>query len=201
MVSAWLYFYPPLFTGKFFYSFLAALFLVFVTPPFAGSQIIVPVAAGLIVFLVLGVKNLVFFNRHSLHLLAHSLTLVWLALIFFFGGFWGWWSLLIFFLLVWLLAGEYLTIRNSNEETVTPLVRLTAVTVAFLSAELAWIISLLPIGFIEEAALLAAMVFLIEDVCFYAINGVLDGKLAVRDSVLAAAFIAFVFFLSNWTLH
>lgn len=197
VISAWLYFRPPLFIEKFAYSFLAVFLLVFITPYLGIWDWIVPVSAGTVFFLLLGVKNLVFLNRHSFHSLAHSLIVVWVALIFFSGDL-GKFGLLILFVSLLFLIREYLVLRNSNEDLPSPLIKVAAVSTAFLASELAWGISLLPIGFIEETAVFAAMMFLAEDIMYYAINDSLDKGIAIRNSTLAIILVALVFSFSNW---
>lgn len=159
-----------------------------------------PLSGGLVIFLFLGVKNLHFLNRHAFHLLAHSLLIVWLSLLLFHGSL-GSLSLLWFFLWMWLLLREYLVSRNRNDEASTPLINATAAAGALVAAELGWAISLLPIGFIEETALFSALFFLAEDVIYYAINGALDKRTAVRNSILAAVMSAVIFLASSWTPH
>ena len=199
-VSGWLYFHPPLFVERFIYSFLAIIFLVFFTPDLETWSWLAPVFGGLILFLFLGVKNLHFLNRHAFHLLAHSLLIVWFSLLLFHGSL-GSFSLLWFFLWIWFISREYLVSRNRNDEASTPLINATAAAGAFVAAELGWAISLLPIGFIEEAALFSTLFFLAEDAMYYAINDALDKRTAIRNSLLAVVMSTVVFLVSSWTPH
>ncbi|MDE2096076.1 MAG: hypothetical protein KGL39_02415 [Patescibacteria group bacterium] len=199
-VSGWLYFHPPLFLERFAYSFLAIFFLIFLTPNLGAWDWLASLFGGLVVFLMLGVKNLHFLNRHAFHLLAHSLLIVWFSLLLFHGSL-GSLSLFWFFLWIWLLLREYLVSRNRNDESSTPLINAAAAVGALVATELAWTVSLLPIGFIEEAALFSALFFLAEDVMYYAINGALDQRTAIRNSVLAVLMSAMVFLTSSWTPH
>ncbi len=199
-ISLWLYFFPPLFTKKFAYSFLAILAGIIFTPYIGNWNWIVPLLAGVIFFFILGVKNLIFLRRHSFHLLAHSLMIIWLALLFFAGKL-GALSLFALAIILWPLLREYLVVRNSNDEAQSPLINATATAGVFMATELAWCISLLPIGFIEETAIFSALLFLAEDAIYYAINGVLDKRIAIRNSVSAVILVALIFSFSNWTLR
>lgn len=218
-VAVWFYFRP------FFYSFVhLKLFLVFLIltgltfAHFDGGGISwlapIPVLgtvsgpaaavfAGLF-YLILGLKNLIFVKRRYWYLIL-NLSLLYLVFLNFFlidqsTG----------FALKWLgfLALVYLLIRDlliGPMGLVGPIGPVGPITVAagvltLIIGESLWLISWLPIGFLNSANLAALFLFLLMDLTINHFWGTLRRRLVLKDLGLFLGLLIVIFLTSKWGL-
>jgi len=71
---------------------------------------------------------------------------------------------------------------------------------SFIILQIFWAIALLPIGFLNSAALLLPVVFLLSDFIIHHLDGSLSRRIVLRNvTILIAAFVI-VSLVSKWTL-
>lgn len=199
-LTAFLFFRPVLSAGKFWVSTTLLTFFVFLSPPvvLAGqpslpAEAALALALGLVFFLILGSKNLVFFNRLEWQTLSRLLIAAGYVLILFRGAA-GVLSLPAFFIVFLFLSREWFNALKTEGKTslINPAVA------ALVFTELFWIISLLPVGFVAQAAFLILILFVFEDLAFHAEKRTLSRELILQDLTFFLALSFFIFGTAGW---
>jgi len=147
----------------------------------AGAAILFSVVIAVLFGSALGVKNLILIHRDAV-LEAGVYALAYVALLLFFMQ-----ALSGVFALIWLYAvvciwlSSYLLIRDYR----------IALVLALLMGELIWIVSWLPIGFLNSASLCFT-------VMLFAGDAVREKRISPRNTAILAALIVLIFATSHW---
>ncbi|HUY69478.1 MAG TPA: hypothetical protein VMU70_00415 [Candidatus Tyrphobacter sp.] len=199
-LTAFLFFRPVLSARKFWVSATLLTLLVFLSPPvtLAGrpslpGEAALALALGLVFFLVLGSKNLVFLNRLEWQTLSRLLLAAGFILILFRGAA-GILSLPAFFVVFFLLSREWFNALKTEGKV--SLIDPAAAALVF--TELFWVISLLPVGFVAQAAFLILVLFVFEDLAFHAERRTLSRELILQDLTFFFALSFFIFGTAGW---
>ncbi|MEK7555421.1 MAG: hypothetical protein AAB516_01215, partial [Patescibacteria group bacterium] len=198
------YFYwrPVFLCRQFLVSFFVLLIVSFLAIKFlnfgiAGIASILLLAV--LFYLLLGIKNLIFVNRSSLYYLLSNI-LFFLMFFFFF---------LIdksqFFLIKYLSVGlgtfflskEFLFFFIPDFSKRRALI---TAGFSFLIFELIWVISLLPIGFLNSSALTLFAALILMDFIVNHFNGALTRRVILRNATSWIILSIIIFAASNWGL-
>lgn len=176
-----IYLRPPLNNRKFLVSALSLLTLPVLLPPVAGIlEWLLLILWGIVFFLLLGVKNLIFLRRQGNYEIVHILLVFGLGVLYLL-------DLLplipqiIFFLALFLLVREFYSVLAPPYPQ---RLVLAAVVEALLLVEIAWILSFLPINFLAGAALLALVAFIFHDLILHHFQGTLSRRIILRNVTL-----------------
>lgn len=203
LIGAVLYVTPVFQTLLILPSFLALMILGPIAMSVFGSQIEYPslLAAcfGILFFIILGIKQVVFVNRAKLHHVLHLALLYGMSILFFAAPSGDWFILrsLAFAALSTLLIREFLLIRIGERG---PAAKLVSALFSLLLVEALWVLSLLPLGFINAAGVLLVLIFTLEEVAILSLKGELTRKSLVLELATGIALIVAIFFFSNWSL-
>ncbi len=198
------YFYwRPVFLGKqFFASFLILLIISFLALNFLNFDafgIISIFGLAILFYCLLGVKNLIFSNRSAVYYLLNSF-LLFLVFLFFFSA-----DKSQFFLAKYLLTGlgilllsrEFLffSIQDFPKKRI-----LITVGFSFLILQIVWAIALLPLGFLNAAALTLFAFVILMDFIINHFNGLLTRRIILRNVTSWIILSIIIFALSDWSL-
>jgi hypothetical protein len=182
-------------------SFLVLVLTAFFALRFFGAVFLVALGMVLIFsflfYLLLGLTALIFKNRHSVYLFLNTSLFLAVFLLFFSIDKLKYFLLINFllFLIIYLLIKEcfnfFLTIHHP---------RFISLVIAFLSLELFWAISLLPIGFINSAILQTIFVFLMRDFALAYFSGRLNRQFLIYHSLLFIILVSLIFAVSHWSI-
>lgn len=208
VIVVWLYVRPLFNTSLLLSSFSVLLFLSFwiiddlsyiSSLPFPYVHWMIIAIVSFLFFLILGLKNLIFIRRKIFFIFLHC-ALVYMTLINFFlidksSFFLGKW--LLFVLIFYLLFYEFFFIlaRGARDR------------IAFVSAicavgigEMMWIVSWLPLGFLNSSNLLMTTVLLIEDITTHHYRSMLTRNIVVKDFFIYGVLMAVIFATSTWSI-
>jgi len=151
---------------------------------------------GLILFLILGTKNLVFIHRQPIYYIFNSILLLAVFILFFNA------DKSSFFLLKYIGTGlaifylfkEFLFYSFGLKKN------LIAAVFAFLTLQLVWGVVLLPIGFINSSALALLFALVLQDLAIYHFSGNLTRQVILRNITLVAILAVIIFASSNWSV-
>ncbi len=203
IIGAVLYFTPVFQTLLIFPSFLTLMIVSPIAMSVFGPQVSYPSLLagffGLLFFVTLGIKQVVFINRVRLHHMLHLALVYGLSILFFAapGGDWFVTRSFGLALITYMLLREFLIVRGIARG---PQLKLVAVLGAFLIIEAVWVISLLPIGFINAAGTLLVIVYMFEEVATKVLQGSLNRNVVMLELATGIALIAAIFSFSNWAL-
>lgn len=167
---------------------------------------ILAVFFGVVFFMLLGIKNMIFSHRTLPYYFLNTFLFA-AALLAFFSA-----DKSSSFVLEYLGLGaaSFLLFReflNFNYEIslgqiALPILSkrsLKALVFAFLVLELSWIVALLPIGFLNATSLALLFILLLEDLSLHNWNGTLTRRIALRDTTffIVISFVIMVF--SRWS--
>lgn len=190
-------------------SFLVLVLTVFFILRFFGANS--PAVIGVVLifsflfYLLLGLTALIFKNRHSAYLFLNT-GLFLVVFLFFFSIDKSKYFLLInflLFLIIYLLLRECFNFSQSatsNPQLTIHHPRFISSAIAFLGLELFWAISLLPIGFINSAILLALFVFLMRDFALAYFSGRLNRRFLIYHSLIFIILVSLIFTTSRWSI-
>lgn len=201
-VSFYFYWRPVFSSSQFFGSFLILLIVSFLAVKFlwldiAGIASILGLAA--LFYMLLGIKNLIFVNRSALYYLLISI-LLFLAFFFFFMA-----DKSQFFLIKYLSVGlaAFFLSREFLFFFVQDFSKRRALITAgfsFLTIQSLWAISLLPIGFLNSAALALFAALILLDFTVNHFNGVLTRRIILRNATSWIVLSVIIFAASKWGL-
>jgi hypothetical protein len=203
LIGAVLYFTPVFQTLLIFPSFLALMILGPIAMSVFGAQIEYPSLLagcfGILFFIILGIKQVVFVSRVKLYHVLHLALLYGMSILFFAAPSGDWFIVrsLAFALLTTLLFREFLFIRASERGAGA---KLFSAVFSLLCVEALWVISLLPIGFINAAGVLLVLIFSIEEVAVLSLKAGLNRRSLMLELITGVALIATIFIFSNWSL-
>lgn len=188
------------------YAYLGTSFLISASEAggFAANVpvMLASIVFGALYFLLLGIKEFLFLWRHAIfNFLSGSLY-------FFIGGTFfivdkgnaG--DFVLYFLLSFVAL--YLLIRESieffMEDSPKRKKELLVVGSAVLVAEFLSVVSILPIGFLNSAALIILFVFILEDLVYYHLKGTLDRQIVLNNVTILIICLLFIFATSKLSL-
>lgn len=192
--AIWLYFRPIWNSFAFIWSFILLLFLslwtISTVTTFVFSWLVI-IFFSFLFFVILGLKNFVFIERKKWYFFL-SFSLFYAAFLNFFLVdksslfFFKWFILLV---VVFLLFRELLEKRN-----------LVSLVLALIIGEFLWVISWLPIGFLNSANLMILLVLLFADLTINHFWHRLGKRLIIKDLLFFFALLALIFLTSSWRL-
>lgn len=190
---------------KFFYSFVVLLVYSLIITDFLSNSslaILSSVILGILFFILLGIKKFAFINRQALFNLLSGALFFLVSVAFFAADKSNGFNFFIYyigtFLVTGLLMKESLDFFAGNFPKKKK--SLIVMGTSLLIMEAAAITAFLPIGFLNSAALIVLITFILEDLIFYHIKGNLSRQVVLNNiTILIIAFI-FIFATSKWTL-
>ena len=201
-MSSYFYWRPVLASRQFFGSFLTLLIISILALKFLNFTILGIASGfglGLLFYWLLGVKNLIFAHRSAVYYLLNSF-LFFLVFFFFFltdKSQIFWFQYLAAGLGVFLLSKEFLYFFIADFPKRK---NLAAAGFSFLVLELHWAVSLLPIGFLNSAALMLFAVLILMDFIIHHFNGALTRKVILRNITSWIVLSTLIFAASKWGL-
>lgn len=203
LAGCYFYFVPSVNSRQFLTSFLVILFFpVFLREFLDPSWFLIASLVYLaIFFILLGLKNLIFINRRPIYSFLNSVLVLAIFSLFF-------WSdktdilffikyLATFFIFLSLFK-EFLNI--SNEISGGQKNNLFAWAISFLVFQIVWVLSFLPINFLNAGALTLLIVLIFQDFVFSHISGSINNRLILRNITIFIALALAIFGASSWSL-
>ncbi|MBI3638680.1 hypothetical protein HY227_02990 [Candidatus Wolfebacteria bacterium] len=158
-------------------------------------------------FILLGIKNMVFIRRQPIYFFLNSFLFAGAFILFFIE------KKSDFFALNYLLLGvaayalfkEFLVFNfEISGDPARPMVfarkKLISLIFAFLTLQLVWAISILPIGFLNSASLALLMVLIFQDFSLHNWSGILERKIILRNATIFLIMSLIIFAFSRWAL-
>lgn len=174
-----------------------------------GFFTIIIILAGLLFFVILGIKNLLFLKRSLFyHFLNNFLFLLSFFIFFLLANpDFFWLKYLAVILAVYFLFKEYfLLLPEFSEEKalIMPIssrkAALFSLCLAFLTAQILWANSLLPIGFLNSSASMMVAILIFKDLSANYFIGLLDKRLVLKNITIFIIFTLIIFMASKWSL-
>lgn len=193
-ISLLFYFRPALNNGRFAPSALLLILMPFFTPRFLGLAEIVFIGTwGMSLFLLLGVKSLLFVKRRKIYRVVHFAIISSLAalLIERFGIMT---QALIFIALVLVIREFYFTITDVEGEHVT----LIAALEALIFIELSWALSFISVDSLVGGAFLTLFVLVFHDTTAHKLSGSLSRPILIRNGSMFALITIVISALSSF---
>lgn len=205
VAAFYFYFMPAINAGRFFFSFLTilAVSLPVVDSLDAGLwSAAICLFFGLLLFLLLGIKNLSFVHRQPLYYLYSALMFLTIFTVFFnsdksrFFAF----KYLAVGLAIFLIFREFLGVIEETAGIAGFSLRknLYSLVFAFLVLEFLWVSALLPLGFLNAASFAILFVLVMEDLIIHHFGGTLDRRLILRNTTVFLILTVTVFGASVW---
>ena len=190
----------------YFYSFLVLLLSVLFVNPWSSSlsSLIVSAVFGVLFFLLLSVKNLVFVNRRAIYhflnnflfaavflnfFLADKSQLFFVKYLLVFGAIFLLFKEATFFEKQYINVGGLAAAFND---------KLMATVFSFVVFQFIWAIALLPLGFLNASALALVTALTIKDLMIARLSGNLNRQLILRNITVFIIFSLVIFAASSW---
>ncbi len=205
-LSAASYFYlrPSLNTGQFSSSFLVlmacSIFLVRFLFLSSSLSFLIACFFGFLLFLILGIKNLIFIRREPVYYFLNGLLILSIFVFFFrsedaSGLFFI--EYLVLFAALLLLLKEFLIFSLSGLPHSAKR-NLIICGTAFLIVQLLWAINLLPINFLNAASLVLLMTLILQDFVIQYFKGTINRQVILRNTTVFLVLALIIFGASNW---
>jgi hypothetical protein len=156
-------------------------------------------AFGFLFFMLLGIKNMVLSRRREWHIVLFIALIYGISLLFFT-------SLtnqhplknsILIGLFAFLLYREYfLTQEHAKSRALT----LISLTLTLLTVELAWVISLLPMGFSKEASVLTLFAMMIASIVDRYLRGTLTARFLRLSTLLVVVLVSVILVSAQWLI-
>lgn len=204
-LAAALYFYfrPSFNADKFLASFLVLLVVsLLIRWSIVNNQwsIVIVIFLGFLFFILLGIKNLIFIKRESLYHFLNNLLLLIIFILFFRSSpyhlFFIKYLLLIF--AIGLLSKEFL---NFLIPELLPSQKKKVIIwgTSFLIAQFIWAINLLPINFLNAAALSFLAMFILQDFVIHHFSGTINRQIILRNITVFLVLTLIICGASKWS--
>lgn len=202
LFAFYFYFNPFFQPWKILASFLVFLALTLLAPSFSGfwwygEALLV----GAAFYLILGVKDLVIVDRQAAYQILRTGLLLVIFTLFFW---WGQsqdasflWRLLLLFASLFFLYREYFSSVLEQESSRT---FLAAFSTLFLF-ETAWILSWLPIGFLNATAITILAAFMLNDFILHHYKRNLSRKILLTNFTVFLFSLLIIFLFSDWSIR
>ena len=160
---------------------------------------------GILFFILLGVKNLIFIHRTLPYYFLQTFLFASVFMLFFNSDKSD--SFIITYFL--LGAAAFFLLREFIEFNFAPALGLlqtpiaikggiTAFVFAFLLMELVWVVALLPLGFLNAASFMVLAILLLEDLLLHASGGTLTRPIILRNATFFLCIGLVIFVFSKW---
>ncbi len=163
----------------------------------AIGELLFAVSFGFLFFMLLGIKNMTLSRRREWHIVLFIALIYGISLLYFTSltHQHPWRNGLLIGLFAFLLYREYfLTQEHAKSRALT----LISLTLTLLTIELAWVISLLPIGFSKEASVLTLFAMVIASVVDRYLHGTLTARFLRLSAALVVVLITVIFVSARW---
>ena len=210
-VALYFYFNPFFEAKKYFSSFLIFLVIALLTanylPVIAGKwNFFTAVLFGLLFFLFLGIKNLVFINRSLIYEFVNNFLFFSLFIIFFLFNKSNWFFIeySAAFLAIFLLFRNFLFLRDFQREIQAPVslisakINLFSASLAVLTSQFILAAAYLPIGFLNLAAVSLVAVLALKDLTISHLYGNLNRPAILKNATMVLIFSVIIFIASKW---
>lgn len=209
LLLLWFYFSQLPERGYSRISFLVLVLTAFFALRFFGTSFYLAFFSCLVFsflfYLLLGLTAFIFKNRHSVYLFLNTGLFLAVFLLFFSvdkSKYFLFLNFLLFLIIYFLIKECFDFLRSAvqNSLFLIPNSQFIALVLAFLSLELFWAISLLPIGFINSAILLVLFVFLMRDFTLAYCSGRLNRRFLIYHSLIFVVLVILIFSTSKWSI-
>jgi hypothetical protein len=152
-----------------------------------------------IFYLVLGIKEFSFVRRYEWNSVKNILLIFSIFLVYFMSGAYSFFYLkyLALFVATFLLLKEWLFWLEPN---FPKRYNLIAFVISFLILQIVWAVSVLPLGFLNSASLMAVIVYIMFDSCTDYFKGALTGRQIAKNFIILALSFAAVFFFTEFSI-
>lgn len=198
----------------FFYSFLILTLYVYIgisflyhateTGGISGTMpvILASLFSGVLFFLLLGIKEFVFLRRQAIFNFLSGSLYFFVAGTFFVADKDAGGAFLLYLLLS--VTAFYLLIKESidffMEDAPKRKKEVLVIGSTLLVSEFLGITSVLPIGFLNSAALIVLIVFVFEDLIYHHLKGALNRQIVLNNVTILIVCLLFIFATSKLTL-
>ena len=160
---------------------------------------------GILFFILLGVKNLIFIHRILPYYFLNTFLFAVIFMLFFASDTGG------FFIHTYLLlcAAVFSLVREFLGFNFAPTLGLLQTPVAirrniialiftFLLMEFVWVVALLPLGFLNAASFMVLVILLLEDLLLHTLSGTLTRPIILRNATFFLSISFLIFWFSKW---
>ena len=202
-VAFYFYFQPSLNTDK----FLASFIILLATSLIAINKLLIThysflisLFFGFLFFLLLGIKNLIFIKRESYFYLLNGILFLAIFILFFWPAqpHWFFVKYLLVFFAIGLLFREFLNFLIP-ELLPSQKRKLVVWGISFLMVQLLWIISLLPISFLNAASLTLLIMFILQDFNVHHFSGTINRQIILRNITIFLILTLVICSASKWS--
>lgn len=150
-------------------------------------------------YLILGIKEFSFVRRYEWNSAKNILLIYSVFLVYFMSNKYTFFYLkyLAVFIVLFILIKEWLFWLEPNFPKRYSLV---AFIFSFMSLQLVWAVSILPLGFFNSASLMTLFVYILFDLCTDHFRGVLTKKQIIKNFIILAISILVIYFSTNWSI-
>lgn len=200
-VGAIFFYARPMFNNfQFLRTFVVFLTLSYVAPSLYGEIAFFPlaVAFAFLFYILLGIKDMLFIRRIWWHEALHTALLYGVFLAFFAADKSNYfiWQYVGLGIAAMLLTSELL---SYHAHAVPQKMRWTvSMALAFVLMQAAWVIALLPVGFLSATAAMTAIAFVAAHLSLGRFMGTLERKTIVRYGIFIFCALALVAMTSRW---
>jgi len=148
-------------------------------------------------YLILGIKEFYFIRRSRWNSIKNILLLFSVFIVYFMANKFTFFYLkyLAVFLVIFLLIKEWLFWLEPN---FPKRYNLIAFVSAFVVLQCLWAVSLLPLGFLNSAAVMTVLIFVLSNVCTDYFKGTLDRNKIIKNFIIIVFSLLLIFFFTNW---
>jgi len=184
------------------YSFSALLLVsMFGVSLLSHAQFVLPaiIFFSVLFYLTIGIKEFSFVRRYEWNSAKNIFLVFSVFLVYFMSGNYSFFYLkyLALFVAIFLLVKEWLFWL---EPVFPKRYNLAAFVLSFLALQLVWAVSILPLGFLNSASLMAVFVYLIFDSCADHFRGTLTRERIIKNFIALALSFIVIFFFTNWKI-
>lgn len=177
-----------------------------INPASAPTLLVVSLYFGILFFILLGVKNLIFIHRTLPYYFLQTFLFTSVFMLFFnsdtSGSFIAAYFLLgaaAFFLLREFIGFNFAPALGLFQTPIAIQGGITAFVFAFLLMELVWVVALLSLGFLNAASFMVLAILLLEDLLLHALGGTLTRQIILRNATFFLCIGLVIFGFSKWT--
>jgi hypothetical protein len=165
----------------------------------AAGQWVFATAFGFLFFILLGIKNVTLVRRREWHTVLFIALVYGISLLFFTSITNGnpWVDVLLLGLFSYLLLREYFVIQEHVKSRALTVITLT---LSLLIIEVAWAISLLPLGFSKAASVLTLLAMMSAGVTDRYLRGTLTARFLRLSLIVVLVLIVLVFLSVRWKI-
>jgi len=184
------------------YSFLALLLTaLFGIGLLSHAQFILPAILFFTVlfYLILGIKEFSFVRRYDWNSVKNILLIYSVFLVYFMSNKYTFFYLkyLAVFAVTFFLIKEWLFWLEPN---FPKRYNLISFVLSFIILQLVWAVSILPLGFLNAASLMALFVYIMFDSCTDYFRGTLTQKQIIKNIIILVLSFFVIYFSTNWKI-